>query len=612
MKKSLIQAFLFFILSFSTVFSQSILEDNIYFDSDEYVLTDGSELVLNDLIEEVRTYTEFTLHIIGHTDQDGSIDYNLELSKKRAESVKQFFIARGIEEKIISVSFHGESHLAYQSLDAESKKQNRRVAILANGFDYQNAVEMVSQLMPDHVDKHSIDQNTKSNFVLSQGTEVTIPANSFCHLDGTPLTEGNVDVTFKEAFEYLDMVDERLFTQTDDQLLETGGMIYIEASQNGQPVRIKEGKSIELLLPAQELKDGMELFTGAEDDNGIIWEETGEEITSVKEKPKHPPVRVDLSPLLDFVFADQDVSDLNYGEMIPYPHPARKAYPPFEDNYTEEGYQEALQKYHAVMDAYEADKIDRPERLEEWKKEVEKRKSDIYKHKKYLTGSKVREKVKLNLVRLEAKKDEICHDRLTSVLFNFLDEEVGRVGYDEWYYLRKAFGKGLGDVVAHGELDMPDFRFIDRSQFCLDFMTALKEVKNNIEVEKIEMGIADVKTTSRYLMKASRIGWMNCDRFKRMKAEEKMNLQFASISEDAYYYLVFKNMKSLIRPKRKGGNIVFTGIPKGEEVRLVGVNMQDGNAFIASQDFKLDPKVNVNMRFASAEIKDLKKVIEDI
>ena len=611
MKRSFTLMLLFVSLAYSS-FSQSIIQDNIYFNSDEYTINAESESNINAIAEKLTLLNEYNLQIIGHTDQIGSSAYNIELSKKRAESVKQHLIDLGLMASNIEIAYRGESDLKFNGLDDNSKQQNRRVEFVATGYVYDSVEEMVQQLESNDGDKHIVDPVIDSKLTLTKGTEVSIPANAFCHLDGTPLMGGKVDLTFKEAFEYSDMVDERLYTQTEDQLLETGGMIYIEASQNGQPLRMQDGKSIELLFPVQEMKDGMELFTASEDENGIIWEETGEQITNVKEKPNTPPIKVDLSPLLDFAFADADILDLNYPEMIPYPRPARIAYPPFKDNYTEEGYEEALQKYHAVMEAYEKDKVDRPERLKQWEEEVERRKQDIYKHKKYFAGLKIREEVKLNLVRLKSKKDEICHARLTDVLFQFLDNDIGRVGYDEWYYLRKAFGKGLGDVIEHGGLSMPQFTLTDGSRFCPDFMAALKEVQNSIEDVKFEMGVADTKSVNRYLMRTSSLGWINCDRFYEMVEEDKMDLQFASVSDDDRYYLVFKDMKSLIRPRKVDGNIVFKGIPKGENVRLVGINVQDGNAFLASQDFTLNSSVDVRMSFASAEMKDLKKALQEI
>jgi len=583
-------------------------------------------VTLDDFQIGIASFNECTLQIIGHTDQDGSIDYNVELSKNRAEEVKQYFINNGISESKIYISFLGESDLIHNTLDEKSKQQNRRVTIVAEGYTYQNVGELVTQLKPEVKDVFTVDQFSESNLNLAQGTEVTIPPNAFCHLDGTPVESSEVDLTFKEAFEYIDMIDERLYTQTEDKLLETGGMIYIEASQNGKPLRLQAGKSIELLFPAQDQKDGMELFTGSEDENGIIWEETGEGITSVTsptEKVETEPIKVDLSPLLDFELVEKDNPNLSFGEMIPYPRPARIAYAPFKGNYTEEGYEKAVRKYNVVMEAHEIDQVDRPERLAHWENEVSLRKIALYQHKENVARAKLIDQLKENLVRLKDKKDEVCHERLVSVLFKFLDNEVGRMEYDERYYKLETFGKGLGDVIKYDGLTMPNFEQKEGYWLFKEFYKSLLEVegriqkvkverKNKILDQQIEAGIINNSTVSRYLVKTSNLGWINCDRFYQISEDEKMDLQFASGSYDDRYFLVFKNIRSLIRPSKIDGNIVFKGIPKGEEVRLVAMKVKDGSASLAKQDFTLGSNVDVDLTFASAEMKELRKALNDI
>ena len=75
----------------------------------------------------------FSINIYGHTDQLGSNRYNDKLSLKRAMTVKDYFIAKGIQlQKIVVVQAFGEEKPAIAQMDAISRKANRRVVIVAD------------------------------------------------------------------------------------------------------------------------------------------------------------------------------------------------------------------------------------------------------------------------------------------------------------------------------------------------------------------------------------------------------------------------------------------------------------------------------------------------
>jgi len=610
MKRTMI--FGVFLLTLTSAIAQTTFQNNVYFNSDQYTLDVEDMGILQDLKAKLDGFNEVSFKVVGHTDQDGTDSYNMDLSQKRAEKVKQYLMSNGVKASDIEVTFLGESDLAHHSMDATSKGLNRRVSVITTGYTYDNASEMVSQLMPDKQDEFIIDVNKESNLQLSKGTEVSIPPNVFCHMDGTPLENQNVELVFKEAFEFEDMVDQGLFTQTSDQILETGGMIYIGASAEGLPLRLQDGKSIELKLPAQEQKDGMELFTAVEDENGITWEETGEQITSEKSKADTPFIEVDLSPLLEVEVDEMVLPSLDFGPMPTYPKLRRKPNLPFKGNYSEEGYVEAVKKYEAALADYEIEKESRPEKLEKWLKEANRRREILFEHKKQYVLSTVRDKVKTNMERLKKDNTRISHDRLVDVLFSFLGKTVGRVQYDEWHHVKKTFGGAVVHVRKNLGLDFPMYDKMPAHYFFQNIDNAIKEIRREVALKKYEMGYIDASVMSRYVIAASTVGWINCDRFMNYPDEMKMDLPLASLTEDDQIYLLFKSIKSLIRPNSSNGTIVFRNIPRGEDVRLVAIRMQDGEAIMAQKDFTLGKSSPGNLEFATAEIKDLKRVFDEI
>ena len=69
------------------------------------------------------------IDVIGHTDSTGDEDYNMGLSVRRAEAVRDYLVSRGIDSSIIDVSGLGETSPISSNATREGRAQNRRVEI---------------------------------------------------------------------------------------------------------------------------------------------------------------------------------------------------------------------------------------------------------------------------------------------------------------------------------------------------------------------------------------------------------------------------------------------------------------------------------------------------
>ncbi|WP_051314877.1 OmpA family protein [Alteribacter aurantiacus] len=110
------------------------LPDDVLFDFDESSLKSQSENVLNDVITILENLEEGTnVHIKGHTDNEGSADYNLTLSEERAESVSSYLNENGdLSGLEIEQTGLGETDPIASNEDEDGRKQNRRVEIVIN------------------------------------------------------------------------------------------------------------------------------------------------------------------------------------------------------------------------------------------------------------------------------------------------------------------------------------------------------------------------------------------------------------------------------------------------------------------------------------------------
>ena len=71
------------------------------------------------------------IEIVGHTDNTGSDAYNQALSERRAEAVKAWVVAQGVNPALITTSGKGESEPADDNSTKEGRQNNRRVVIRA-------------------------------------------------------------------------------------------------------------------------------------------------------------------------------------------------------------------------------------------------------------------------------------------------------------------------------------------------------------------------------------------------------------------------------------------------------------------------------------------------
>ena len=107
------------------------LDSEVLFDVDKYDVRvhPEAEEVLKNLAIVLKEMDVKNFEIDGHTDSDGSDEYNQVLSEKRANSVKNFLVSQGVTAEITTKGY-GESKPVASNDTAEGKQKNRRVEII--------------------------------------------------------------------------------------------------------------------------------------------------------------------------------------------------------------------------------------------------------------------------------------------------------------------------------------------------------------------------------------------------------------------------------------------------------------------------------------------------
>jgi outer membrane protein OmpA-like peptidoglycan-associated protein len=103
---------------------------DVVFETDRADLKSGAEQRLRPLAEHLRENSNKIAQIEGHTDNVGSVSYNLQLSDRRANSVKDAMVRMGVpREKLIARGF-GKDKPITSNDTPEGRLQNRRVEII--------------------------------------------------------------------------------------------------------------------------------------------------------------------------------------------------------------------------------------------------------------------------------------------------------------------------------------------------------------------------------------------------------------------------------------------------------------------------------------------------
>jgi len=99
----------------------------VFFATNEDRILPASEALLRDIAEALRKNPDVRVSIEGHTDDTGTDAHNLELSRRRAESVKRELVRLGIEEARLEARGFGRSRPLVPATTPEAREKNRRV-----------------------------------------------------------------------------------------------------------------------------------------------------------------------------------------------------------------------------------------------------------------------------------------------------------------------------------------------------------------------------------------------------------------------------------------------------------------------------------------------------
>ena len=251
----------------SNSIGQTIPRHNVFFAANSSELKYTSARVVEAVYKKLPAGTQIRFGITGPiSSHHNSMDRN-RITAARAHSILKLLktvVSEGDEFIVSDVSnpyLHLQAELA-------SKRPFELEILLTKGPEWiEPAFTSIDDFLPLPVQTFTINPREDNRLEGEQGTVINIPAFTLQLQNGS--TPSEMTVELKEVYGGGQLVQANLHTASGGKMLRSGGTIHIDASTNGKPAQVANGKHLDLEFPhGEEVAENMEVFNGRVDRSG--------------------------------------------------------------------------------------------------------------------------------------------------------------------------------------------------------------------------------------------------------------------------------------------------------------------------------------------------------
>lgn len=268
----------------------------VYFASGNATLDAAAIQTLETFLQEIPISDDTRFRLQGFTDDVGSPTLNAALAKRRTTEVQEYLKTQTVLTEQIEIQAFQQLRLNPDKNIAIQRAENRRVVIEYWALPLKNDSSKAILNKPAFTIESFFNRNPvqfQQQFTINasegavikgkKGTVLQIPMNCFVDQEGN-IVNGKISFLLQEAYTYSDMLFQNLSTVSDGRLLETGGMLFIEAKDTaGNRLEIREGAAITAAMAstAASLPE-MQTFNGIVDSstNTVNWVATNQQVLS--------------------------------------------------------------------------------------------------------------------------------------------------------------------------------------------------------------------------------------------------------------------------------------------------------------------------------------------
>src|SRR6201996_5074156 len=106
--------------------------DRVFFETDSSELTDQARATLDKQAQWLSNYNRYSFTIEGHADERGTREYNIALGARRAQTVREYLVSRGIDGQRMRTISYGKERPVAVCNDISCWSQNRRAVTVLN------------------------------------------------------------------------------------------------------------------------------------------------------------------------------------------------------------------------------------------------------------------------------------------------------------------------------------------------------------------------------------------------------------------------------------------------------------------------------------------------
>jgi hypothetical protein len=430
---------------------------------------------------------------------------------------------------------------------------------------------LIDQLRP-RSQHFEIDANSDFSIEGENGTQIYIPSNSFINENGETIT-GKVEIELIEVLSVADFIKTNLQTLSNGNLLQSEGMLFIDAKSNGQTVTLSSDKKLQIELPKinnYDVASNIRIFSGAYDSIGNInWSE------NPKLENKLIPLPLELFDYKRWVsFGFKRVLN-NNGYQAPgndevvdsltFKHPS------LENTFI--ATREFEERYDHIMSA-------------EWA---------IGHYTSYYSTT--------------VQTGQMIKDSAISLIYlNNLDKDL-------WYC----------DSLAHTYMKTWEGKQLDKKGFSeieIDEIIGAFERQNKIVTARRNKQTARRVLTNSFSV--SKLGWINCDQFYNNPNAKESNIMASVSNLDEYE---FATVSLIINGRRialngtssdnveytfTGKSEPYTRLPIGETATIFALSYKNDKPYIGIKEFVISEKESFNIELVERSIEDINEKLKRI
>ncbi|MFM9984175.1 MAG: hypothetical protein ACKVOK_03035 [Flavobacteriales bacterium] len=450
----------------------------------------------------------------------------------------------------------------------------------------------------------TIDNRQPSQIYGEKGTVLYFPANVFQYKSGKPYS-GSVRIELDECYDVSDMLASKLSTTSDGKMLETAGMVKIKAFAGNKELEMRNDSRFNIYFPKNESeKDDFKLFYGEwTNDELINWKLAGNDKPISEEDVSTYDVK-EKSIVRNLRYADESEATSSLVELDSESDSWSES-----STGTGNSLKEGENCFLQIAESY----LRRGTKISEMD----------YFNWKLANGQTLNQWFVSNYNPDIDMLNDFCEDGLRSQITFHVKED----GSFNDYYISKTsiteYDRSIASFLkTMPALDlkqlMPAFTY---DHACiLTFSTARGsspdgfvqqfKAKHKGDPDK-PLTDVDASALDFFVFSSSELGWINCDRF--VEDEERVDYTVETSSPDCTMSLVFTDINSVLKGVPEGDKVVFYDIPKGRNVKVVGIRSNGSTAEMgvvvsntSSKSVKLNEFKPVGINALQAEFKATK------